>query len=124
MTVEGCGSESLQGDVRFGEVMALMGAHVQWQPFSITITGELPALTRIGGTMHAEGFPCQLLNNYWSCWIMTKAASGPCAASAQRVTDDSRGIRELCVLLLQGAWLLSPWQGWPALYIGHGSPHG
>ena len=51
MTVEGCGSESLQGDVRFGEVMALMGAHVQWQPFSITITGELrPPLTRIGGS--------------------------------------------------------------------------
>lgn len=39
MTVEGCGSESLQGDVRFAEVMGLMGAHVQWQPYSITITG-------------------------------------------------------------------------------------
>ena len=39
MTVEGCGSESLQGDVRFAEVMGLMGAQVQWQPYSITITG-------------------------------------------------------------------------------------
>lgn len=39
MTVEGCGSDSLQGDVRFAEVMGLMGAHVQWQPYSITITG-------------------------------------------------------------------------------------
>ena len=39
MTVEGCGSDSLQGDVRFAEVMGLMGAQVQWQPFSITITG-------------------------------------------------------------------------------------
>lgn len=39
MTVEGCGSESLQGDVRFAEVMGLMGAQVQWHPYSITITG-------------------------------------------------------------------------------------
>ncbi len=39
MTVEGCGSDSLQGDVRFAEVMGLMGAQVQWHPYSITITG-------------------------------------------------------------------------------------
>ena len=39
MTVEGCGSESLQGDVRFAEVMGLMGADVRWDPYSITITG-------------------------------------------------------------------------------------
>ena len=42
MTVEGCGSESVQGDVRFAEVMGLMGARVEWQPNSITITGQLP----------------------------------------------------------------------------------
>lgn len=29
----------LQGDVRFAEVMGLMGAKVEWQPYSITITG-------------------------------------------------------------------------------------
>jgi 3-phosphoshikimate 1-carboxyvinyltransferase len=39
ITVEGCGSDSLQGDVRFAEVMGLMGAKVQWKPYSITITG-------------------------------------------------------------------------------------
>ncbi len=39
ITVEGCGSESLQGDVRFAEVMGLMGADVRWAPYSITITG-------------------------------------------------------------------------------------
>ncbi|CAK0786651.1 hypothetical protein CVIRNUC_009865 [Coccomyxa viridis] len=50
MTVEGCGSESLQGDVRFGEVMALMGARVQWQPFSITITG--PERSQLKGIDH------------------------------------------------------------------------
>ncbi|KAK9832524.1 hypothetical protein WJX81_005144 [Elliptochloris bilobata] len=42
MTVEGCGSESLQGDVRFAEVMGLMGAKVEWAPYSITITGPPP----------------------------------------------------------------------------------
>ena len=42
MTVEGCGSESLQGDVRFAEVMGLMGADVRWSPYSITITGDRP----------------------------------------------------------------------------------
>jgi hypothetical protein len=39
MTVEGCGRESLQGDVRFADVMGLMGARVEWSPYSITITG-------------------------------------------------------------------------------------
>ncbi len=48
MTVEGCGADSLQGDVRFAEVMGLMGAQVQWQPFSITITGAPAAPLRLG----------------------------------------------------------------------------
>lgn len=39
VTVEGCGSDSLQGDVRFAEVMGLMGAEVEWSPYSIKITG-------------------------------------------------------------------------------------
>ena len=39
VTVEGCGSASLQGDVRFAEVMGLMGARVEWSPYAITITG-------------------------------------------------------------------------------------
>ena len=39
ITVEGCGSDSLQGDVRFAEVMGLMGATVEWSPYSIKITG-------------------------------------------------------------------------------------
>lgn len=39
IVVEGCGSESLQGDVRFAEVMGLMGAKVEWSPYSIKITG-------------------------------------------------------------------------------------
>ena len=45
VTVEGCGSSSLQGDVRFAEVMGLMGAKVEWHPYSITITGEYSCIT-------------------------------------------------------------------------------
>ena len=96
MTVEGCGSDSLQGDVRFGEVMALMGAHVQWQPFSITITGEAPALICLGGTVPTD--------SNLSCCIVPGAASEPCAALAWRVTPSERG---LCVLLFGDAWLLT-----------------
>lgn len=39
IVVEGCGSESLQGDVRFAEVMGQMGATVEWAPYAITLTG-------------------------------------------------------------------------------------
>ena len=39
ITVEGCGSESLQGDVRFASVMEQMGSKVEWHPNKITITG-------------------------------------------------------------------------------------
>lgn len=39
ITVEGCGSDSLQGDVRFAKVMELMGAKLEWSPYSIKITG-------------------------------------------------------------------------------------
>ena len=46
LTVEGCGSDSLQGDVRFAEVMGLMGAQVEWAPYSITITGETDCYLR------------------------------------------------------------------------------
>ncbi len=45
--VEGCGSDSLQGDVRFAEVMGLMGATVQWEPHAITITGAPPHRTAL-----------------------------------------------------------------------------
>ena len=39
MTVEGCGTESLQGDVQFARVMEQMGAKVEWAPYSVTVTG-------------------------------------------------------------------------------------
>lgn len=39
VTVEGCGTESLQGDVKFAEVMGMMGAKVEWGPRSVTVTG-------------------------------------------------------------------------------------
>merc|ERR1712238_8812 len=41
VTVRGCGSESVQGDVAFADVMEQMGATVTWAPESITITRDL-----------------------------------------------------------------------------------
>lgn len=52
MTVEGCGSESLQGDVRFAEVMGLMGAKVEWAPYSITVTGPAAFGAKLKGVDH------------------------------------------------------------------------
>ena len=37
--VEGCGSESLQGDVRFAEELERMGCAVRWEPTAVVVTG-------------------------------------------------------------------------------------
>ncbi|CAL5441317.1 unnamed protein product [Camellia sinensis] len=39
ITVEGCGTSSLQGDVKFAEVLEKMGAKVTWTANSVTVTG-------------------------------------------------------------------------------------
>ncbi|KAI3495035.1 hypothetical protein L1887_37156 [Cichorium endivia] len=39
ITVEGCGTSSLQGDVKFAEVLGQMGAEVTWTENSVTVTG-------------------------------------------------------------------------------------
>ncbi|XP_043716176.1 3-phosphoshikimate 1-carboxyvinyltransferase 2-like [Telopea speciosissima] len=39
VTVEGCGTNSLQGDVKFAEVLEKMGAKVTWTENSVTVTG-------------------------------------------------------------------------------------
>ncbi|KAF5200770.1 3-phosphoshikimate 1-carboxyvinyltransferase protein [Thalictrum thalictroides] len=39
ITVEGCGTSSLQGDVKFAEVLEKMGAKVTWTENSVTVTG-------------------------------------------------------------------------------------
>src|ERR1700730_6712527 len=40
--VEGCGSDSLQGDARFAEVLSRMGAHARFEPAAIEGEGEGP----------------------------------------------------------------------------------
>lgn len=40
MRVEGCGTDSLQGDARFAEVLGRMGATVEWEPEAVTVTGS------------------------------------------------------------------------------------
>ncbi|RVW63489.1 3-phosphoshikimate 1-carboxyvinyltransferase, chloroplastic [Vitis vinifera] len=39
VTVEGCGTSSLQGDVKFAEVLEQTGAKVSWTENSVTVTG-------------------------------------------------------------------------------------
>lgn len=39
-TVEGCGSDSIQGDANFASVLEKMGAEVKWEPHAITVTGK------------------------------------------------------------------------------------
>ncbi|KAJ7950970.1 3-phosphoshikimate 1-carboxyvinyltransferase [Quillaja saponaria] len=39
ITVEGCGTSSLQGDVKFAEVLEKMGAKVTWTENSVTVCG-------------------------------------------------------------------------------------
>jgi len=46
VTVTGIGSDSVQGDIKFADVLEEMGASVVWQPNSITVTaGELKAIS-------------------------------------------------------------------------------
>jgi len=79
VTVRGCGSDSVQGDVAFADVMEQMGATVTWAPESITITrdlntplkgvdvdcGEIPdaAMTLAVAALFAEG-PTTIRNVY------------------------------------------------------------
>jgi 3-phosphoshikimate 1-carboxyvinyltransferase len=39
VTVEGCGTSSLQGDVKFAEVLEQMGCRVTWTENSVTVSG-------------------------------------------------------------------------------------
>ena len=40
MTVKGCGTESIQGDSRFAEVLEQMGAKVDWGAHQVKLTGS------------------------------------------------------------------------------------
>jgi 3-phosphoshikimate 1-carboxyvinyltransferase len=79
VTVRGCGSDSVQGDVDFANVMEQMGATVTWAPESITVTrdpntklkgvdvdcGKIPdaAMTLAVAALFAEG-PTTIRNVY------------------------------------------------------------
>eukprot|EP00428_Durinskia_dybowskii_P057236 CAMPEP_0170320456 /NCGR_PEP_ID=MMETSP0116_2-20130129/60965_1 /TAXON_ID=400756 /ORGANISM="Durinskia baltica, Strain CSIRO CS-38" /LENGTH=485 /DNA_ID=CAMNT_0010573233 /DNA_START=81 /DNA_END=1538 /DNA_ORIENTATION=+ len=79
VTVRGCGSDSVQGDVAFANVMEQMGATVTWAPESITVSrdpsvrlkgvdvdcGKIPdaAMTLAVAALFAEG-PTTIRNVY------------------------------------------------------------
>jgi len=41
VTVDGCGSESVQGDVKFAHILEKMGATVEWTPNTITVSRRM-----------------------------------------------------------------------------------
>lgn len=49
VTVSGCGSESVQGDVKFANVLEKMGATVDWKPNSITVSRKLDGTQPLRG---------------------------------------------------------------------------
>ena len=53
--VEGCGSESLQGDVRFAEELGRMGCKVQWEPNAVVVTGPSAQNPSKDGKTHLIG---------------------------------------------------------------------
>ena len=53
--VEGCGSESLQGDVRFAEELARMGCRVEWEATAVTVTGPSARSPGEGGATRLRG---------------------------------------------------------------------
>lgn len=83
----------VQGDKRFAEVMGLMGADVQWSPYSITITGPKAAGKPLKGIDH----DCNDIPDA----AMTLAVAALFAAV--------RGLSRLCWRGC-GAWILSAGQ--------------
>jgi 3-phosphoshikimate 1-carboxyvinyltransferase len=56
VTVVGCGSESVQGDIGFAKVLEQMGATVVWGPNSITVSRE-PGTKLKGVDVDCGGIP-------------------------------------------------------------------
>ena len=76
VTIQGCGTESLQGDAKFAEVLERMGAETEWKPNSVTVHGKslkgvdldlnrMPdaAMTLAVAALFAEG-PTRIRNVY------------------------------------------------------------
>jgi 3-phosphoshikimate 1-carboxyvinyltransferase len=77
VTIRGLGTDSLQGDVRFVEVLSRMGAVVRREPDSVTVTG--PADGRLRGvTVNMRDI---------SDTMPTLAAIAPFASSPVRIED-------------------------------------
>lgn len=56
MTVRGCGSESVQGDVEFARVLEQMGARVEWEANAITVSRD-PGVTLKGVDVDCGDIP-------------------------------------------------------------------
>ena len=72
VTVRGCGSESVQGDVAFADVLEQMGATVTWAPNSITVTRD-PATPLRGVDVDCGAIPDAAM----TLAVMALFAEGP-----------------------------------------------
>lgn len=58
VTVHGAGSDSIQGDVAFAQVLERMGAQIQWQKNAMTAQGLKPGFTALkGGVIDCLAIP-------------------------------------------------------------------
>ena len=73
--VEDLGSDSIQGDVRFADLLARMGAHVVWEPRSVEVVGP----------EHLDGIDADM--NALSDTAPTLAVLGPLAKDAVRIRN-------------------------------------
>ena len=103
VTVKGCGTESIQGDARFAEVLEKMGAKVEWSPQQVKLTGAF--LNGIDVDMN------QMPDAAMTLAVAALFASGPTAIrniynwrvkETERLQAVSRELRKLGAVVEEG----------------------
>jgi len=112
VTVRGCGSASVQGDIAFANVMEQMGATVTWEPESITVTrdpsvklkgvdvdcGEIPdaAMTLAVAALFAEG--STTIRNVYSWRLKETERMKAIVAECTKLGATVEEFRDYCII--------------------------
>ena len=112
VTVRGCGSASVQGDIAFANVMEQMGATVTWEPDSITVTrdpsvqlkgvdvdcGEIPdaAMTLAVAALFAEG--STTIRNVYSWRLKETERMKAIVAECTKLGATVEEFRDYCII--------------------------
>ena len=112
VTVRGCGSASVQGDIAFANVMEQMGASVTWEPDSITVTrdpsvklkgvdvdcGEIPdaAMTLAVAALFAEG--STTIRNVYSWRLKETERMKAIVAECTKLGATVEEFRDYCII--------------------------